>query len=809
MTAQSFSSLGSPSSQPSALAPSANVRQSPPTPVITLSNPLPPSSPSSLPPSALPPTPAIPVLASQVESTESAEDSVPSVAFVSPTSAPSTSALPTIAPSAPAPSARASLTRNVSASTSSQNERGAAATSAGDAVDGAPATLELALAASSRSICPRGVPSVNCFMDPCNVAKCPGVQNARCVPYYCGGCNVLWYGPSGLIPASRCRVPTNPTSKCPIGEPLKNSQGVELFCGRGPNRVDCPPGTTCEVDPTDRFAVCCAPGDSSCPRGTPTVNCFVDPCMATSCPGVKDAKCVANYCGGCNALWYNPAGGLLTAAQCRRPSQASTCPPGVPLVQCFVDPCSVTNCPGVKDANCTADYCGGCNAIWKNAAGTVLSEKQCSAPVADAKCPAGELALVNSKGEELFCGRGPNRVECPPGSLCAIDPRDRFAVCCSSSSCPPDAPTVNCFVNPCQFAECPGVEDARCVANYCGGCNALWFTASGGVLTESECQAAEVSPCPDGVPEVQCFVDPCTTSDCPNVKDAKCTPNYCGGCNAVWSDPDGNVLTDAMCQADNSKCPSGGVVVRDSQGADLFCGRGPSRVDCPPSSTCVIDPADRFAVCCQGPQCPAGVPVVQCFVDPCSVASCPKVRDARCVSNYCGGCNALWYHPNGGLLSDSECRAIDAVSCPPDKPAVVCYVDPCLLASCPGVQGARCIPDYCGGCKAQWYGPTGNLLTSRECELVPGPVRYLDVRMLSADTEAIATWVAPNGTFCGLPYVAEMSYDGRAWSALPLEQPFSMFSKFTVTPRKQFQVRVAAQRGPSVMQTFKPKKGKN
>lgn len=40
--------------------------------------------------------------------------------------------------------------------------------------------------------------------------------------------------------------------KCQIGVPLRN-----VFCGRGPNRQNCPRGYSCNVHPGDRYAVCC------------------------------------------------------------------------------------------------------------------------------------------------------------------------------------------------------------------------------------------------------------------------------------------------------------------------------------------------------------------------------------------------------------------------------------------------------------------------------------------------------------------------------------------------------------------------
>lgn len=55
----------------------------------------------------------------------------------------------------------------------------------------------------------------------------------------------------------------------------------------------------------DGRTVCC--GDScACADGRELVQCFVDPCqVAESC---GEGVCVANYCGGCNAEFYNESG---------------------------------------------------------------------------------------------------------------------------------------------------------------------------------------------------------------------------------------------------------------------------------------------------------------------------------------------------------------------------------------------------------------------------------------------------------------------------------------------------------------------
>eukprot|EP00058_Branchiostoma_floridae_P017471 XP_002602959.1 hypothetical protein BRAFLDRAFT_105864 [Branchiostoma floridae] len=89
---------------------------------------------------------------------------------------------------------------------------------------------------------------------------------------------------------------------------------------------------------------------AGCPNGQPLVNCVVDPCTVTTCPGTPDAECVANYCGGCHADFFNSDGEL------------ALCPKEQPVYNCLVDPCEGKTCPGTPDAQCVANYCGGCNA---------------------------------------------------------------------------------------------------------------------------------------------------------------------------------------------------------------------------------------------------------------------------------------------------------------------------------------------------------------------------------------------------------------------------------------------------------------
>ncbi|CAF0848071.1 unnamed protein product [Rotaria sordida] len=104
-------------------------------------------------------------------------------------------------------------------------------------------------------------------------------------------------------------------------------------------------------------------GMIQCPPDKPMVHCIVDPCSTSTCPGDKNATCISNYCGECNALWYKADG---TPANC---TKSSSCPPGQSKVQCFVDPCQEATCPAYPDAKCISNYCGGCKAEWFTSSG--------------------------------------------------------------------------------------------------------------------------------------------------------------------------------------------------------------------------------------------------------------------------------------------------------------------------------------------------------------------------------------------------------------------------------------------------------
>ena len=58
------------------------------------------------------------------------------------------------------------------------------------------------------------------------------------------------------------------------------------------------------------------------------VNCLADPCDVNFCPAHPGAKCVSDFCGGCNAQFFAPGGEVEVTDTCNCPD----------LVNCFIDP---------------------------------------------------------------------------------------------------------------------------------------------------------------------------------------------------------------------------------------------------------------------------------------------------------------------------------------------------------------------------------------------------------------------------------------------------------------------------------------
>jgi hypothetical protein len=161
--------------------------------------------------------------------------------------------------------------------------------------------------------------------------------------------------------------------------------------------------------------------------------------------------------------------GNAAAADCVNPETGET----DTVVQCFADPCTVTTCEADPNATCTANYCGGCHALFTDGNGDEVDCDPVVACTADAKqCPDG-----------TFVSRDPD-------NNCEFFPCDS----CINPETGEEDTVVQCFADPCTVTTCEADPNATCTANYCGGCHALFTDGNGDdVDCDETCEGDDTS----------------------------------------------------------------------------------------------------------------------------------------------------------------------------------------------------------------------------------------------------------------------------------------------------------------------------
>jgi hypothetical protein len=83
---------------------------------------------------------------------------------------------------------------------------------------------------------------------------------------------------------------------------------------------------------------------------------------------------------------------------------------------------------------------------------------------------------------------------------------------------------------------CQGCPDYT--GNFVANC------VAGSTCPAIKCLAPWLQPCPRDQPQVECLVAPCGTATCPGAPvGAVCHDWYCGGCNTIWTTTEGTVIT--------------------------------------------------------------------------------------------------------------------------------------------------------------------------------------------------------------------------------------------------------------------------
>eukprot|EP00057_Strongylocentrotus_purpuratus_P009274 XP_011663748.1 PREDICTED: SCO-spondin-like [Strongylocentrotus purpuratus] len=147
----------------------------------------------------------------------------------------------------------------------------------------------------------------------CGEATCAGVPQVRCANLclslcLCDNDNGYVRGPNGdCILLSNCQQAENckqDETYSVFRHPCDYEESQCPGYPEPPYRPGGPPiaGCFCSEGLLRHNGQCISPGD--CPS-CDVVNCFVDPCLLATCGASPNARCMSNYCGGCNFIFYD------------------------------------------------------------------------------------------------------------------------------------------------------------------------------------------------------------------------------------------------------------------------------------------------------------------------------------------------------------------------------------------------------------------------------------------------------------------------------------------------------------------------
>lgn len=315
------------------------------------------------------------------------------------------------------------------------------------------------------------------------------------------------------------------------------------------------------------------------PCEEPIYNCFVDPCTVTVCPAFPSATCISNYCGGCNAQFFD--GDSEVTALCNSVTTVTTTATtttGTPPLR----GCRTTDGRLVPNGSSFLSS-DGCNTCFCTDGNIGCTERACISPTTPPPTPPPTTIPPATPNCGLILCDWPI---CPdnaqpitlPGHCCPS---------CPATPTPPDCSVVRCALPLCVGGVTPVIPVGQCCP---------------------QCPTANPTPTPAVVRPV-----PLHALLCPNASLSTCSPA------AAVCSSDGDCSDDELCCS--SAC--GG---RRCTGPDVIpyysiplqcpamrmqdtCGT-PSQPPCEENSMCGAN-----QLCCQhgncGRYCTAGVASTQ------------------------------------------------------------------------------------------------------------------------------------------------------------------------------------------------------
>lgn len=292
-------------------------------------------------------------------------------------------------------------------------------------------------------------------------------------------------------------------------------------------------------------------------------------------------------------------------------------------------------------------------------------------------------------------------------AIVTVHGRSRMSLkACASNS------QIRCMVSPCDIQKCAAYPDAECRNSYCGACEAEFWVGNEEVTSKCDQPSTKSAvkktvTVDNNCTPVQCFMSPCGSATCPGKPTAKCRQHRCECTATFW---EGNTEVTDQCQLISTL-------------TGTFSGTVMSAKDC------------------------GGQPEVRCTINPCQVETCPAFSNAECRNNYCGRCAAEFWVGSEEVTSRCQSGEValntaggspDIVSrnlptkpemSKPDPTACLssCFFPPCRLGYCAAFPQARCVDNFCDGCRAQYY--VGNNEVTAMCrDRVPSLSRLFSNR---------------------------------------------------------------------------------
>ncbi|KAM7443673.1 hypothetical protein ABFA07_007562 [Porites harrisoni] len=550
---------------------------------------------------------------------------------------------------------------------------------------------------SARGVC-GGKPMFTCLRNFCEWSSCPAHPDAKCRVNPCGGCKVEFVDKDGNVvncekDLTKCQVENAKASTSsrspqlqPIGRFVPKCEADGSY-----SQIQCWSSTGycwCVDKNGDEMVGTRVRGRPTCPSGRSKRSvpikdgfCPIIKEPRTSCPS---SKCSADDdCSGVLKCCDVPGCGKT----CQEPS-FSTCINGTkPFLLCL-HMCQFARCPADPQATCFSDPCRMCKVEFRDEQGNVVNCTKgltpCQARRKLSKGLLGEFVpkckddgsyeplqshegyswCVDEDGKEINGTR--MRFKQP---TCGLQALKSDLTLCQLQRLQSGTPMPGRYIPQCK--DDGSFEEVQChpSTGYCWCVDTEGWEIAGTkirgmpsckktchpIMCRMYCEYGWAKG-PDGCDICKCADAPTKPGFCPAVESGQL-----GTCVEECSndnDCHGNKKCCSngcghVCTAPEYKAKPGYCPAVETHHVGICKSECSSDRDCRGDQKCCRNGCSRVCSTPVQQACPRGEPLMMCLIDPCERASCPANPKARCRPNYCGQCSAQFFDDNNNLVNCS------------------------------------------------------------------------------------------------------------------------------------------------------------